>query len=267
MADENKEQVQDVGDKASRPNGENKLELHSMSRRERKRFKKEQYKEYTSDMTKSQKLRYFFDYYKWNIIIPVIVLIFVSYLGVTIYKNTRPVGLAYVILNAENKDAINTSFEEDYREYFELSDDSRFPSAFNMKIDFDYYLENAEYVQTSNSTDYNILSTQCEIGEYDVIITDEKGLKYCSYSKIIKPLKGYLDADAYKALSDYMYDSINPNGDYEPYAIDISDTEFAKGLNTGYDNIYLCFPGAEKQNKRNSFRLIEYIYGIKLAYE
>jgi hypothetical protein len=185
--------------------------------------------------------------------------------GKTIYNNTRPLALGYVVLNIEDTDAVNTDFEQDYVNYRDMADDYRYVSSFGLDIDYDYFKEHEEYITTSNSTDYNILMTRCELGDYDVIITNATGLKYCSTAGIANALKGYLDSYTYEALTPYMYDSENANGTLVPYALDISDTEFAKQLNTGYSDVYLALPGVNDENKANALKFIEYIYGIDLS--
>jgi hypothetical protein len=240
------------------------LEMRSMSRKERKAAKKELYNEYTKDMTTWQRVEYFLSCYKWHILIPIICLALIAYVGKTIYKNSRPVALAYAILNVEDEDAINTDFQDSYVEYSGITGTYRFNTSFELEIDYDYFLEHETYVTTSNSTDYNILSTECELGDFDIIITNDTGLKYCSTAGIANQLRGYFDAEVYDAIKPYMYDSEDANGTLFPYALDISDTDFAKSLNTGYDDIYLAFPGVNDENKQNAIQLIEYIYNIHI---
>jgi hypothetical protein len=102
------------------------------------------------------------------------------------------------------------------------------------------------------------------LGDFDIIITNDTGLKYCSTAGIANQLRGYFDAEVYDAIKPYMYDSEDANGTLFPYALDISDTDFAKSLNTGYDDIYLAFPGVNDENKQNAIQLIEYIYNIHI---
>ena len=42
--------------------------------------------------------------------------------------------------------------------------------------------------------------------------------------------------------------------------IDVSDTDFAKSLNVGYDKIYMGFPGDEERNHTAVRDLLMYIY-------
>lgn len=246
---------------------ENSLELHSMSRKERRKARRAVYNEYVQDMTATQKFTYFISYYKWYILLPVIAVILLANLAVTIYRNKLPMALSYVILNVEDTDSLNTDFQDDYVSYNNITGKYQFYSSTGLDIDYDYFKEHEEYITTSTSTDYNVLSTQCELGDFDVIITNATGLKYCSTAGIANPLKGYLDSYCYNTLQPYMQDSENANGNNVPYALDISDTDFAKNLNLGYSDVYLALPGTSDRNKKNALQLIEYIYGIDLTEE
>ncbi len=244
---------------------ENKLELHSMSRKERRAMRREIYLEYTRNMSFQKKAAYFLEYYKWYIIIPVLCIAFVCYLGITIYRNSRPTALSYAILNIENEEAIDKSFQKDYAAYFNIPDSYQFNASTSLNIDYDYFKLHSDYITTSNSTDYSILSNECEYGDYDVIISNAAGIKYCSTENIINPLKGYFNADDYSALEKHMADFPDKYDTLKAFAIDISDTDFAKRLNTGYDDVYIAFPGKTESNIANSIQLLEYIYNIHLS--
>jgi hypothetical protein len=247
--------------------GENMLELHNMTRKQRREVRRQSYIENTRDMSNGEKFRYFIDYYKWYIIVPVCCILLIAYLASTIYKNSRPLALSYVVLNVEDTDALDESFCEDYSEYRGLTDDYRFNSSTGMDIDYDYFKEHEEYITTGNSTDYNVLSTQCELNDYDIIISNATGIKYCSTENVIASPKGYLDSYAYNALKDYMVEFENSIGTMEYFAIDISGTDFAKELNPGYDDVYLAFPGSTDENKERALRFLEYVLNIDLIEE
>ena len=246
---------------------DNKLEQIGMTKKEKKAIRKAMYNENTNGMTRKEKLSYFFEYYKWRVIIPIVLVAFVCYIGITIYENKKPVALGYALLNVADADTVNTYFEDDYVEYFNITGRYQFKQSIGRDIDYDYYLENSQFIQTSNSTDYNLLSSECELGTYDVIISNAAGIKYCSATNIIKPLKGYFDSENYAALEDYMVDFIDQNGTERPFAIDISDTEFAKNLNLGYSDVYVAFPGTTEQNITNSLKFLVYSLGIDLTFQ
>ena len=167
---------------------DNNLDMLGMSKKERRARRKELYQKNTEGMSRKEKFSYFFDYYKWRVITPILVIAFLCYLGGTIYMNKRPVALGFVVLNAQDADVVDLSFEDDYIEQFGITGSYQFKESVGLDIDYDYYLEHSEYIQTSNSTDYSILSSDCDLGSYDVIISNATGVKY--YSEHIKTIKG-----------------------------------------------------------------------------
>ena len=245
---------------------DNNLELLGMSRREKKAARKKLYSENTKAMSRKEKFSYLFDYYKWYVIIPLIAVVFIAYLSVTIYQNKRPVALGYAILNSDEEN-VNLSFKDDYLKYFGIEDGYQFKESVGRDIDYDYYLLNKDYIQTSNSTDYNIIMSECEMNYYDVVISNAAGVKFCTTEKVARPLKGYFDAEVYQKLEKYMVSFPESNGSEVLYAVDISGTDFAKGLNLGYSDVYVIFPGTSETNYINSLRLLEYALGIDLDTE
>ncbi len=241
-------------------NGENKLELATMSAKERRAIKRETYKENTKDMSGAQKFAYFFYCYKWHIIIPVCVILLLTVYGIAFYKNTRPVALSYAVLNSE---AYNDSFHDDFLAYFNMSDDYRIEGIPGYNIDYDYYRKNINSAIRDGS-DYSTINLNCEAGTFDVIITDRAGIRYCAFVEIVRPLDLYFDAETYAALEEHIMKYQDSSYKFYPYAIDISGTDFAKNLCLEYDDVYLAFPGVTEENTSNALKLLEYIYDIEL---
>lgn len=241
-------------------NGENKLELATMSAKERRAIKKEAYRENTKEMSCAQKIAYFFYCYKWHIIIPVCVIFLLTVYGIAFYKNTRPVALSYAVLNSE---AYNDSFHDDFLAHFNISKDYRIEGIPGYNIDYDYYRQNINSAIRDGS-DYSTINLNCQAGTFDVIITDRAGIRYCAFVEIVRPLDLYFDAETYTALEEHIMKFQDSSYKFYPYAIDISDTDFAKSLCLEYDDIYLAFPGVTEENTSNALRLLEYIYDIEL---
>lgn len=245
--------------------GENMLELKNLSKKERKAIKRQKYKETTADMSFFQKIGYFWTYYKAYILVPIFILACLSYITITVYKNTRPKAIGYAILNVGDGKKICTDFEKDYVDFHNIKGEYRIIASTKYNVDYDFFLEHSESIRSGTSTDYNLLKNNCEVGDYDVIITNLTGLKYCANVNCIVPIAGYFDKNQYEAIEPYIYELKLSNEAIQPFALDISNTEFAKGLNLPYDDVYLAFPGAYKINKKNAIRMIHYIYGIDLS--
>lgn len=239
---------------------ENKLELAVMSKKERRAAKKAAYREYTSTMTGKERVSYFFYCYKWHIIIPICCILLISCYGMAFYKNSRPTALSYTVLNAYEFDK---TFHDDYLSYFNMPENHVVQATAGYIVSYDYYKENTVSA-SKDGTDYSTLALTCETGTFDVIIGDSAGIKYCTFVEIVKPLDLYFTGEQYDALEDYIVKFQDSSYTFYPYAVDISDTEFAKGLNLEYSKVYMAFPGVSEENMTNSLRLLEYVLGIEL---
>lgn len=246
-------------------NTEDNLELHSLSFRERQRARRQRLKDHMEGMTAGQKAGYILSYYKGKIILAVILLVVCIALPVTIYKKSRPVALSYCIVNSPEPSAVDTSFVDEYLDFYNLNGAYQIHNDLTVHLDKDTYLE--EYSQSSSASVYTELPMLCFNGYYDIMIMDEKGLEYCAMQEIIYPLKTYLPADIYSQISDRICTADDNDGVTVPFAIDISDTDFAKGLNLGYDKVYLGFPGNTEQNYINAKRMVKFILHLDIDTE
>ena len=130
----------------------------------------------------------------------VIILAVCIALPVTIYKKSRPVALSYCIVNSPEPSAVDTSFVDEYLDFYNLNGAYQIHNDLTVHLDKDTYLE--EYSQNSSASVYTELPMLCFNGYYDIMIMDEKGLEYCAMQEIIYPLKTYLPADIYSQISD-----------------------------------------------------------------
>ncbi|MCM1287222.1 MAG: hypothetical protein NC240_02845 [Clostridium sp.] len=240
---------------------ENKLELAVMSKKERRTAKRAAYREHTSTMSEKEKISYFFYCYKWHIIIPICCILLIACYGVAFYKNTRPTDLSYAVLNA---DEFDKTFHDDYLHYFNMPENHIVQATAGYYVNYDYYKENMVSA-AEDGTNYSTLALTCESGAFDVIIGDDAGIKYCTFVEIVKPLDLYFTEEQYLALENYIVKFQDSSYTFYPYAVDISDTEFAKGLNLEYQKVYMAFPGVSEENMTNALRLLEYVLGIDLA--
>lgn len=246
-------------------NTEDNLELHSLSFRDRQRAKRARIKEHMEGMTKGQKFGYILSYYKGRIILGLILLAICIAIPVTVYKKSRPVALSYCIVNSPEPSTIDTSFVDEYLDFYNLNGAYQLESDVTVHLDKDTYLE--EYSQNSSASIYTELPMLCFNGYYDVMIMDEKGLEYCAMQEIIYPLRNYLPAEIYSEVEPRICTADDNDGINVPFAIDISDTDFAKGLNLGYDKVYIGFPGNTERNYINAKRMLKFILHLDIDTE
>lgn len=250
---------------------EDNLELHELSGRQRRKELRKRFYAEMADMDTKSKVKFFFRYNKWKIIIPILVIaIVISTVG-TIINNKKPVAISYAIINSPNYYDINTDvIEKDYMEYYGMSAKKyQIISTGGINYDLDTYEEDSQ--QYSNSAAYTSFPTNCRTNYYDIIITDKKGLEYCAKTSLIYPIDDIFTADLSNAISKGCSDLLTSAKDYEDndevFAIDISGTAFAKSLNLDFDQAYICFPGSDTSNIENVRKMLNFIFDLGLSFE
>lgn len=255
--EEDNEAAKDVKEAA-----ENNLEMRLLPFRERIKAKRAKLKKTLSSMSKKEQFSYILFYYKWTFLAITIAIVCVVSITLTIYKNTRPFALSYAVLNISNPMDLNRDFEAEYIDYY------GFPKKYQINLDAQRHLDKETYLQVLNSgqdsADYTGFPALCFNGRFDVVITDEKGAEYCSMQEIFNPLQSYFPADIYPLLEDRIYEAANNDDVVMPFAIDISDTAFAKSLNTGYEKVYLGFPGTTEENYQHAKLFLKFILGLDI---
>lgn len=224
-----------------------------------------------ADMDTKSKVKFFFQYNKWKIIIPILVIAIVISTAGTIINNKKPVAISYAIINSPNYYDINTDvIEKDYMEYYGMSAKKyQIISTGGINYDLDTYEEDSQ--QYSNSAAYTSFPTNCRTNYYDIIITDKKGLEYCAKTSLIYPVDDIFTADLSNAISKSCSNLLTSVKDYddndEVFAIDISGTAFAESLNLDFDQAYICFPGSDTSNIENVRKMLNFIFDLGLSFE
>ncbi|MCR5102905.1 MAG: hypothetical protein K6B68_00380 [Eubacterium sp.] len=235
-----------------------RLDYKQMSRKEKKEYKKQQLEETTKDMTPSEKRKYLLYYYKERIIFVIIAVAIVGFVSKTIYDNSRPITISYCILNC--KDPLNFSDEpfNNYAKAIGKFDGCQINGNTSTQIKKEDYGKGYEY--NTNSQSYISFTMVATTDYYDIIFTDMDGAEYCGMMDIFYPLDRFLDEEHYNKIKDHIVVLKDSNGKPAEYAIDISDTDFAKTLNTGYSDIYIGFPGDQQRNHDAVNDFIDYLF-------
>ena len=237
---------------------DNRLELHSLSRKEKRKYKKQQIEETTADMSPSEKRKYLLYYHKERIIITVALIVVLTILGIQIYKGTRPITISYAVINCRNQLEFNADAFEQYAKDIGKSNGYQIKAETNVELKQDEYTKS--YEENANSQKYINFETMATADYYDIIFTDMEGAVYCGMMDTFYPLDRFLDQAHYDKVKDRIIKLKNMKGEPTEYAIDISDTDFAKSLNLGYDDIYIGFPGDQQENHDRVNWFIDYLF-------
>lgn len=244
---------------------EDNLELRRMKLGARLKAKREKLKANTEGMTNWEKFKYYVYYYKWHVILGALALFCAIAIPTAIYNNSRPVSISYAVVNSPAPNQINEKLFKEYASYYNMEKGYQIRNSIYVTLSQEDYEK--EFGQEKDSS-YTQFPTLCWNNYFDIIITNETGLNYCSVNGLIQPLEDRLYDDIYTAIKEKYPRAIvtSPNYDEKPveYAIDISDTQFAKDLNVGYDKVYVCFPGESEQNFANVRRFLNYVLELDI---
>ncbi len=251
MVDELKEKPQDK-------KTDDRLEEHSMSRKQRRAYKKQKLLETTEGMSDSEKRKYLLYYYKERIIFAVIALIAIIVISRTLYKNSRPTVLSYVVINCADQFNFNADAIDQY-----AKDIGKF-DGYQLHGDTNVYAKKEEYSQeyeyNPNSQKYIAFQTMATADYYDVVITNMEGAVYCGNIDIFYPLDTYLDEAHYNKIKDRIVILKNMDQKDSQLAIDVSDVPFIKSLRLGYDDVYIGFAGDTERNHVAVNDFIDYLF-------
>ena len=218
------------------------------------------------NMSKWEKFKYYAYYYKWHVILGIVAIFCAIIIPVTIYKNSRPVSISYAVVNSPTPEKINEKLFNEYASYYNMEDGYQIRNSIYVTLSQEDY-EN-EIVKEEGDSSYTQFPTLCWNNYFDIIITNETGLNYCSANSLIQPIEDRLYDDIYTAIKDKHPKAIvtSLNYDQKPveFAIDISDTQFAKDFHVGYDKVYVCFPGGSEENIINVRRFLNYVLELDI---
>jgi hypothetical protein len=253
-----REMIDEMKETPAEASSEDRLELASMSFKEKRAQKKADYAKIVSDLDGKEKRNYIIRYYLPVVGIVLAVLACIAGISLVIYRNSRPVAISYAIVNAEDELALDLAVFDDYLATLDVEDDAVIESDVSHIFDPVAFSENT--LSSAVLNDYTAFSMLCDEGYYDVIIADEDGFTYFCETDAIQLLDTYLPEEVHDKLSDRIVSGADSQGDMYESAIDISDTAFAKSLNTGYSEVYLLFPGTKEENKTRALELLDYIF-------
>ncbi len=250
-----------VPDEEKTPQGEDALELHYMSVRERAAYKRAKYRKETDDMSFRQKAGFFFDYYKWHTIISLVVVFCAIFIGRSVYLNTRPMALGLIILNNEESEDISLSavIEDDYRSYYTFDKNDRFVIMSGLSVDPVNYEQEVIAAGSTGLSDYETLFYQTSAGSIDAVLSDYDGVSYCVEQDLVYPIDMLFSDEALDAYKDRLIVMTSYTGDERDYAIDVSDSTYLAQLGLGYEACYIMFPTNISENNERAMQFISFL--------
>jgi hypothetical protein len=249
-----RQMMKEFEEKPTKKSEDNRLDLKSMPKKERRKKEKEILKETMEDMNSFEKFKYLLYYHKERLILIGIIAILIVSGSISIYKATRPTSISYGVINCLNQMEFNSLAIEQY-----TKDIGKY-NGYQIKENINLGITRKDYEQNSGSQQYINFLTLSNADYYDVLFTDAEGVEFCSEQGVFNSIDGYLDKEHYEIVKNHIFTTKDKDGNIKGLAIDISDTEFAKSLNIGYDDVYIGFPGNSDRNHTAVNDLLDYLF-------
>ncbi len=243
---------------------EDKLELATMSFSERRKAKKAKREKEMEGMNRKERCKYLLYYYQWPIIFTVLVGGCVIWLILAVTRSKPPVALSAAILNCSDKDSMTEAIFIDYMVEANIN------TSYRTVVECYHLDQNTlmeDFYNDPNNGDFTRFPTLARESYYDIIITDRGGLDYCSNTDIAIYPDYVMPLDIQEALKSYEVEAKDSYDQTFVYGYDISDTDFAKSLNLGYDEVFICFPGNTAESQMHAENFIRYIFKLPRAEE
>ena len=238
---------------------EDNLELATMSFWERRKVKKARREKEMEGMTGWQRFKYLLYYYQWPIIITTFTAGCLIWLILAVTRSQPPVALSVAILNNAGDKYVDELLFDSYM------DESNIRSTYRVVVE-SFHLDQEtlmqDFAQSPYSGDFSRFPIMARDSYYDIVLCDRGGLDYCANTEIARYPDYVMPTDIQEKLKPYEVKAKDVNGNYWVYGYDISDTEFAKSLDLGYTQIFLCFPGETTESQMHAEHFVRYIFNL-----
>lgn len=215
---------------------EHALELHEMTRKQRRQFQREEELAKLKELSFWRKIQYILNYYTWKFLAVVAVILIIFLIGRQIYIATRPVALDIALVN----DPLNTQFEDTvidlFSAYREAPDDALY------LVDINYEIHPQQAYTSKDMAYYSKMMSAMTKESTHIIICEPDVIDYYAIDGFMMELYYALPEDLFAQVQDRLYECEGPVPDSDYYAIDISGMKFTEQAGIQLEQPYLCIP-------------------------
>lgn len=195
---------------------------------------------------------YFWDYYKWYVIIPLLIIIIVVTFIDNYLKENRNFALRIAIVNeSEVVDTLNT-IDAEYPAYRGLD-----PKESPIRIEYDFSYPKERMVATNISreqvTYMQKFNAMVVGGKADVVISNTWLLDDYSVNKNMVDLRNVFDEEFMTEYEDRLYWYISDEGERFPVGIYVDDCDFLTEFEKGEPAVIAIFDGTEHTEESAEF--------------
>lgn len=225
-----------------------------------KRRESQTEREKMREMTGSQKVAYFKEYYLKKILVSIVVIGFIIYLLYTVLRPKPDTVLSLAFINYSYSTEVE-ALEAELKEFYQVNEETQ-----EIRVDTGFDLLG------NDSASLQKLTTYIAAGEIDIFIAPESVFLKYAFSNCMSPLTDLLPTDMYTELQDKLFscktrlqdeetpaDAMGPEGVFGIYA---SDTKLFSNYDLSADPPVIGVI-VNTKNSDNAVRFIEYMYNLE----
>lgn len=181
-------------------------------------------KEKLSQMTRKQRLEYFWDYHKWKVIIPVLVLIFLVTFIASVIEEKKPAALSVALVNANKVSDILSVVTEEYPHQMGIDAEK---TPVQIEYDFLHPQVMGEAATVDNQTIASIQKYQAMVinAYIDVTVSPTWAVDEYQKANVYEDLEQLLSRDFLEKYGDLLYYTENAEGKKVAAGISLENTE------------------------------------------
>lgn len=183
----------------------------------------EEKEEEPANKTLRQKWEYFWDYHKWKLIVPVIILVFAVSIIVSYKQEAKELTLYIAMMNANMNNPEDADFGEQY-----AADRSIDTQALPIRIETNLYHPKSEMVDDISVASIQKYQALLTNGNVDVTITTSWVIDEYERTGCYLNLQEVLPSQLYESYSEKMYYASDERGNKIPVGIYVDQTEIMK---------------------------------------
>lgn len=204
-------------------------------------------------MTFKEKIAHLWDYYKWFVIVGVILIISAVSVVFSVVQNSKELVYGGVITNLSVTEEGKTYLKEGW---FEALDSN--PKKQKIELD-EIYVPNMDQPSFTETSRVNAakVTTMITAGYVDYVMADAYSIHYLASAGSFQPLDAVLSEEL---MDQFEGKLVTYKDDDTTYlvAVDISELPFVKKNVATPDKVYIAFPGNTGRTERNA-AFLEYL--------
>lgn len=206
------------------------------------------------ELTFKQKMIHIRDYYKWKIILPILIVVCAVSIGFTIYENCKDSLLYVVFINTQLNDTEASALMDEFVDYADLDMKGK-----KITLDTTLYINQKNSDMTSVSSNQKLLAMFTSI-EMDVIVCDEDNFDYYAAQDSFVELSDVLSEEFLEEHKDLLMSTTGKDGKEHVFGISLASSPKLAEYEAFLDDPILTIP-VTRMEEENIRLFVSFLLG------